>query len=91
MKKSSGAVDRIEQQAIGFVWRPQAETDHGEQGRRADLESRVGGDPVAELASHFDLIANDLRQPFVAVVTQDEPELQGAETAAERDTVVHEC
>ena len=62
-----------------------------ESGAGAQISNRgIGGDPVAQLASHLDLFANDLREALTAVIAQHEPELERAETAAERNAVIHQ-
>ena len=68
--------------------RPQA--DQRERVRGRDVEPLVRGGPAGQLLGQGDVRADVGAQPLRAVPAQDEPQLEGAEPAAERDLPVAE-
>src|SRR4051812_19977661 len=75
---------------IGWVVLPaaEAEADQVHRARGAELEARVGGDEGLEEGGEADLPADVGAQALDAVVADDEPELEGAEAAAEGDSPI---
>src|SRR4051812_36429399 len=84
----TSGVDAVEDGAIVVVGGVAAEVHYGEGRGGGALEAGVGVDPCGELPGHGDVVADDGGEALAAVGAEDEPELQGAEAAAEGDTVV---
>ena len=78
------AVEALEQAPVELVPRPMGEAHQVQRRRRDELEIGRGGEPGGELAGEFDMAAEVILQALDAVVADDEPELEGAEPAAQR-------
>src|SRR6185437_6882494 len=77
---------------VAGVVASEAEADHAERHGRDDLEAllRVAGDQRGEVAGPLDVLAQHGLDAVAAKVAQHEPEFEGAEAVAERDTIIHQ-
>src|SRR3954471_17233328 len=67
-----------------------AGADGAEGDRDAQLEAGVGLDPGGELAGEAAMLADALPQALDAEGADHHPQLEGAEAAAELETVIHQ-
>jgi hypothetical protein len=78
----------IHQFLIHFVPALVTKADQVERRGRCQFESRIVLHPNCELLRQFNVTPNVILQAFDAVVTDHEPEFQGAKSAAERNLPV---
>ncbi len=81
-------VDPLEDGLVGGLTAAVAEADQIERRREGEFEIGMGLNPAGELLGQCDMAADVVLQSFPAVVAQDEPELEAAEAAAERNLPV---
>ncbi len=86
----AGSVHPFQQVPIRFIAAFVAETYQRQRNRSAQLEPIVSSNHRSQFLRPGDMVPNARSQTFPAVVAHHKPELEGAEAATQRNTVIHE-
>src|SRR5208283_37366 len=92
--QSAALVEAVHQPLIALVPATKSEARQVQRHRRSQLKAIVLLHPFGKLPRHLDVLADVVLKTFHAVITNDEPQLQGTKPAPERDMpvpVVEHC
>ena len=84
----AAGVEPVEQALVDVVAAPMAEADQVQGRGRGPFEAGIGFDPAGEFLRQLHVATHVVAQSLHAVVADHEPELEGAEAAAQGDVPV---